>query len=113
MTPYANITRDDSEWQLLDLEHNEKYDGWKAKEVEAISLIRLSCCPDVRRIVRCIRNPHQMRNVLETSHDTAGSYIGRQDIFRQFCVSRPKQDELHESYFTKLTVTALGKEEGT
>jgi len=40
-----------------------------------------------------MRNTLEMWNTLETGLDTAGSYIGRQDILRQFRACRPKQDE--------------------
>jgi hypothetical protein len=53
-------------------------------------------------MVKGIRNPHEMWNTLETSLDTAGSYIGRQDILRQCHGCRPKEDEPLKSYFTKL-----------
>ena len=43
-----------------------------------------------------------MWNTLETSLDTTGSYIGRQDILRQFRACRPKEDEPLKEYFTKL-----------
>jgi hypothetical protein len=92
MRAYAIVTGDDPEPQPLDLDHDDNYDDWKAKEAEATSIIRLSCSPKVRRIVKGIRNPHEMWNVLETSLDTAGSYIGRQDILRQFRACRPKED---------------------
>jgi len=84
MRAYAIVTGDDPEPQPLDPDHDYNYDDWKAKEAAATSIIRLSCSPEVRRIVKCIRDPHEMWNVLETSLDTAGSYIGRQDILRQF-----------------------------
>jgi hypothetical protein len=44
-----------------------------------------------------------MWNVLQTSLDTAGSYIGRQDILRQFHACQPKEDEPLKTYFTKLS----------
>jgi len=56
-------------------------------------MIRHSCSPEVRRIVKGIPNPHEMWNTLETSLDTAGSYIGRQDILRHFRACQPKEDE--------------------
>jgi hypothetical protein len=49
-----------------------------AKEAEAASINRLSGSSEVQCIV--IRNPHEMYNTLETSLDTARSYIGKQDI---------------------------------
>jgi len=55
-----------------------------AEEAEAASMIRLCCSPEVRCIVRGMRNPHDMWNTLDTSLDTTGSYIGRQDMLRQF-----------------------------
>jgi len=72
-------------------------------EAEATSIIRLSCSPEVRRIFKGMRNPHVMWNILETSLDTAGSYIGRQDILHQFRACLPKEDEPLKSYFTKLS----------
>jgi hypothetical protein len=77
MWAYAIATGDDAEPQLLDLDHDDNYDDWKAKEAEATSIIRLSCSPEVRHIVEGIRNPHKMWNVLETSLDTTGSYISK------------------------------------
>jgi len=44
-----------------------------------------------------------MWNTLETSLDTTRSYIGRQDILRQFRACRPKEDEPLKAYFTKLS----------
>jgi len=55
-----------------------------AKEAEAASINRLSGSPEVQCIVKGIRNPHEMYNTLETSLDTARSYIGKQDILCQF-----------------------------
>jgi hypothetical protein len=103
MRANAIVTGDDPEPQHLDLDHDDNYDDWKAKEAEATSIMRQSCSPDVRRIVKGIRNPHEMWNVLQTSLDTAGSYIGRQDILRQFRACRPKEDEPLKTYFTKLS----------
>ena len=107
MRVYAIITRDDPEPQPLDLDHNDNYDDWKAKEAETTSRIRLSCSPEVWSIVKGIRNPHEMWNVLETSLDTTGSYIRREDILRQFCACRPEEDEPLKSYFTKLSNNRL------
>ena len=103
MRAYAIVTGDDPEPQPLDFDHDDNYDDWKAKEAEAASMIRLSCSPEVRRIVKGMRNPREMWNTLETSLDTAGSYIGRQDILRQFRACRPKEDEPLKAYFTKLS----------
>jgi len=66
-------------------------------------MIRLSCSSEVRRIVKGIRNAPDMWNTPETSLDTAGSYIGRQDILRQFRSCRPREDEPLKAYFTKLS----------
>ena len=98
MRAYPIVTGDDPEPQPLDLDHNDNYDDWKAT-----SIIRLSCSPDVRRIVKGIRDSHEMWNVLETSLDTTGSYIGRQDILHQFRSSQPKEEEPLKTYFTKLS----------
>jgi len=103
MRAYAIITRDDPEPQPLDFNHDYNYDDWKAKEAEAASMIRLCCSAEVRRIVKGMRNPREMWNTLETSLDTAGSYIGRQDIIRQFRACRPKEDESLKAYFTKFS----------
>jgi len=100
---YAIVTGEDPEPQPLDFDHDDNYDDWKAKEAEAASMIRLSCSSEVRRIIKGIRNPHEMWNTLETSLDTAGLYIGRQDILHQFRACRPKEDESLKVYFTKLS----------
>jgi len=84
MKAYAIVTGEDPEPQPHDFDHDDNNGDWKAKEAEAASMIRLSCSSEVRRIVKGKRNPHEMWNTLETSLDTAGSYIGRQDILRQF-----------------------------
>jgi len=103
MRAYAIVTGEDPEPQLLDFNHNDNYDDWKSKEVQAESMMRLSCSPEVQHIVKGIGNPHEMWNTLETSLDTAGSYIGRQDILPQFSACRPKEDEPLKAYFTKLS----------
>jgi hypothetical protein len=103
MRTNAIVTGDDPEPQPQHFDHNDNYDDCNAKEAEAASMIRLSCSPEVRRIVKGMRNPHEMWNTLETSLDTAGSYIGRQDFLRQFCGCRPKEDESLKAYFTKLS----------
>ena len=64
MRAYAIVTGEDSEPQPLDFDHNDNDDDWKAKEAEAASIIRLSCSPEVRRIVKDLRNPHEMWNTL-------------------------------------------------
>jgi hypothetical protein len=84
MKAYAMVNGDDPEPQPLDFDHDDNYDQWKAKEVESASMIRPSCSPEVRRIIKGMRNPLEMWNTLETSLDTAGSYIGRQDILCLF-----------------------------
>ena len=103
MRAYAIVTGEDPEPQPLDFDHDDNYDDWKAKEAQAAFMIRLSCSPEVRHIIKGIRNPHEMWIILETSLDTARSYISRQDIHRQFCACRPKTDEPHKVYFTKLS----------
>jgi len=100
---YAIITGEDPEQQPLDFDQDDNYDNWKAKEAEAASMIRLSCSSEVRRIIKGIRNPHKMWNTLETTLDIAESYIGIQDILRQFWACRPKEDEPLKAYFTKLS----------
>jgi len=64
-------------------------------------MIRLSCSPDVQRIGKGMKNPFQMSNMLQTSLDTTGSYLGRQDILCQFHTSRSKEDEPLKTYFSK------------
>ena len=103
MRAYPIVTGEDPELQPVDFDHDDNYDDWKAKQVEAASMIRLSCYPEVRCIVKGIRNPHKMWNTPETSLDTAGSYIGRQDIVRQFRACQPKEDEPLKAHFTKLS----------
>jgi len=93
MRAYAIVTGDDPEPQPLDFNHDDNYDDWKAKEAEAVSMIRPSCSPEVRRIFKGMRNPLEMWNTLETSLDTTGSSIGRRNILRQFRACRPKVDE--------------------
>jgi len=44
-----------------------------------------------------------MWNTVETSMDTAGSYISRQEILRQFRDCTPIEDEPLKAYFTKLS----------
>ena len=51
MGAYAIVTGEDSELQPLDFYHDDNYDDWKAKEAEAASIIRLSCSPEIQRIV--------------------------------------------------------------
>jgi len=102
MKAYAIVTGEDRKQQPLDFDHDDNYDDWKAKEAKGASMIRLSWPTDVRRIVNGIPNSHEMWNTLEISLDTAGSYIGRQDILRQFRARRPKEDEPLIMYFSKL-----------
>ena len=103
MKAYAIVTRDDPEPQSLDFQHDDNYDDWKVIEAKAMSMIRLSSSPEVRRIVKGMRNPLEMWNTLQTSLDTTGSYICRQDILRQFHACRPKEDTPLKTYFTKLS----------
>ena len=51
MRAYAIVTGEDPEPQPLDFDHDDNYDDWKAKEAEAASIIRLSCSPEIQRIV--------------------------------------------------------------
>jgi hypothetical protein len=103
MRAYAIVTGDDREPQPLVFDHDDNYDDWKAKEAEAASIIRLSCSPEVRCIIKGMRNPLEMWNMLETNLATTGSYIGRQDILRQFRACRPKEDKPLKAYFTKVS----------
>ena len=100
MRAYAIVTRDDPEPQPLDFNYDDIYNDWKAKEAEAASMIRLSCSPEVWPIFKGMRNPLEMWNMLQTSLDTTGSYIGRQDILRQFRGCPFKEDEPLKTYFT-------------
>jgi len=103
MRAYVIVTGDHPEPQPLDCDHDGNDDDWKAKEAEAASMIRLSCCPEVRHIIKGSRNHLEMWNTLQTSLHTTGSYIGWQDILCQFCACWPKEDELLKAYFTKLS----------
>jgi len=103
MKAYTIVTGEDPEPQPLDVDHDDNYDDWKAKAAETVSMIRLSCFSEVRHIIKGIRNSQEMSNTLETSLDTTGFYIGRQDILCQFCACRPKEDEPLEAYCTKLS----------
>jgi hypothetical protein len=102
MRAYAIFTRDDPELQALDFDHDDNYDDWNAKEAKAASMMRLSCSPEVWCLVKGMRNPREMWNTQETSLDTARSYIGRQDIVRQFRACRPKENESRKAYCTNL-----------
>jgi hypothetical protein len=103
MKAYAIVTGEDPELQLLDFDYHNKYDYWKVKEAEAASRIRLIFSTEVRHIVKGIRNPREMLKTLESTLDTAGSYIGRQDILCQFLACRLKEDEPPKAYFTKFS----------
>ena len=100
---YATVSREDPEPQLLDLDQDDNFDIWNAKEAEDTSTIRLSCSAEVRRLVNGMRYPHVTWNVQETSLNTPGSYIRRQDILRQFHACRPMEDEPLKSFFIKLS----------
>jgi hypothetical protein len=39
MRVYAIVTREDPELQLLNFDHHDNYDNWKAKEAKAASII--------------------------------------------------------------------------
>jgi hypothetical protein len=103
MRAYAIITGDDPEPQPLDFQHDDNYDDWKAEEAKDVSMIRLSCSPDVWHIVEGMRNPPAMLDTRQTNLETIESYIGRQDILCQFRACRPKEDEPLNIYFTKLS----------
>jgi hypothetical protein len=72
-------------------------------QAEAASMIRLSCSPKAWRIVKGMRTPLEMWNTLQTSLDTTGSYICKQDILRQSRDCRPKDGETLKAYFTNLS----------
>jgi hypothetical protein len=80
MRLYAIVAGEDPNTQPLDFNRDDNYDHWQGKEAEVASIIGLSCSPDVRDIIKGISNPHEMWNSLETSLDTAESYIQRHDI---------------------------------
>ena len=84
MRAYTIVTGEDPELQPRDFDCDDNYDDWKAKEPKAAPMIRLSCSPEVRHIVKGMRNSLKLWNTLVTSQDTTGSYIGRRDILRQF-----------------------------
>jgi hypothetical protein len=84
MRAYAIIIRDDCEQHPTDSEHEDNYDVWKAKEAEAVPMIRLSGSPIVQYIIKGIRNPHELWNTLETDLHSALSNLGRQDILHLF-----------------------------
>jgi hypothetical protein len=102
MEAYAIVTGDGPELQSLDFDRDDNYDNWKAKEAKAASMIRLSCSPEVRRIIQGMKTPLELWNTLEISLETAGSSIGRQDILRQFQACRPQEDEPLKAYFPKI-----------
>jgi len=102
MGAYTIISGDDPKLQPLDFDHDDNYDHWKDEKAEASSMIRLSCTPEVRCIVKGMRNPHEMWNTIETSLDSTRSYIGRQDILRQFRSCQHKVDKPLNTYFTTL-----------
>jgi hypothetical protein len=89
MRAYAIVNGDYPEPQHLALDHNDNCEDCKAYEAEAPSMIRLSCSPNVRCIVKGMRNPDNKWNTLESSLDTAISYISRHDILRQAQACRP------------------------
>jgi len=101
MTAYTIVTGEDPEPQPLDFDHHDNYDDWKAKETEAASIIRLSCSPEVRRIVKGISNPHEMWK------DTGNQSGHRWIVYRQTRHSSPipacqsKEDEPLKAYVTK------------
>jgi hypothetical protein len=97
------VNGDNPEPQTLDFDHDDNYDDSKAMEAEATSMIRLSCSPKVRRIVKKMRNTLEMWITQQTSLITTGYYIGRQDILHQFRTCRPKEDKQLKTYFTKLS----------
>jgi len=103
MRVYAIVSRDDSEPQPADFNHEDNYDQWKAKEAEAALMIKLFFSPEVRRIFKGMRNTLEVWNTLKSSLDTTGSSIGRQDILRQFGAYQHKEDEPLQAYFTKLS----------
>jgi hypothetical protein len=82
MRAYLIVTGYDAEPQPLDFDHDDNYDDWKPKKSKAVSVLRLSCSPEVWHIVKGMRNLLEMWNTHETSLVPAGSYIGREDILR-------------------------------
>jgi hypothetical protein len=71
MRACAIVPGDDPEPQPLDFNQDDNNDDCNAKEAEAASMMRLSCSPEVWRIVKGMRNPHEMWNTLEPSLGTA------------------------------------------
>jgi len=100
---YTIVTGEDPLPQPLDFFNDENYDDWMAKEAEAAFVRRLSCSPEVWSIIQGIRYPQVLWNTVETSLDTAGTYVGRQGNLRQFHACRLKEDEQFKAYFPKLS----------
>jgi hypothetical protein len=66
MRSYAIVTGDDTEPHLLNINQDGNYDDWNAMEAEAISIIRLSCSPEIQCNVKGTRNPYEMWKGLES-----------------------------------------------
>ena len=103
MRPYATVNGDNPQPQLVNFDHDDNDDDRKAKEAEAASIITLSCSPGVRCIFKGIRNLHRLWITLETSLDSVGFYMVREDILLHFPACRPTEDEPLTAYFTMLS----------
>jgi hypothetical protein len=104
------VTRDDAELQHLDLDHDDNFDDSMAKEAKASFIFKPLCSPEVRRIVKGINNTTKLCKVLETSRDTNGSYIGRQDILCKFCTCWAMEHQPLNTYFTMLSNHGIPEE---
>jgi len=47
MRVYAIVTREHPELQLLDIDHDDSFDDWMAKEAKTASITELSYSPEV------------------------------------------------------------------
>jgi hypothetical protein len=103
MRAYPIITGENPQPQPIDFHYDNMYNDWKRLTANAASMMRLSCSPTVRHIVRGIRNVGGMWKTLQTHLDPAGSWNGRHDILHQFLVCRLKENEPLTAYFTRLS----------
>jgi hypothetical protein len=52
MRAYAIVTGDDPDPQPRYFDNDDNYNNWKAQEAKAACIIRVSCSPEVWRIVK-------------------------------------------------------------
>lgn len=101
MTINGVVTGGNLEPQALKFDYDDNYDKWMGKAPTAAPIVILSSSPEVQRIIKRIRNPHEIWNMLETNLDPTGSFIGKQDILHHFRACQPQHDEPLEAYITK------------